>query len=87
MRRKGIIIVALVCVGAVVFVFAPIIYSPIQRPNQLAFLGSIPAYESPSCAVFGFGESHWVMNSVVGEGRWSYQMICPTYSGYELSGP
>lgn len=90
MRAKVVVLlIALTTTSTVVFVFAPIVYSPntsyagpIQNGVGLCAKGcSYPTYESPSCAVFGLG---WTYSdySIIANGRgymagpWSYQSGC-----------
>lgn len=66
--------ISLFIVVIAIFVLAPVLYSPIPRPDQFAFLGNIPDYESLSCAIFGVGYSYYSINSV---GGWTYELNCP----------
>jgi len=83
MRRRTIALVGIAIVAAVVlFVFAPIVYSPalVQCGGACANYGGhsyyIPAYESPSCALFGVGSGYSTSELVYGAGS-PYQMRCP----------
>ena len=88
MRRRtvAILIVLLVTVVAV-FVFPPVVYSPITldggafcvHPQCSTLLVSYePAYESPSCALFGVGTSYDNFLWSVGWGvASSYNVGCP----------
>ncbi len=74
MRRRSVaILTGLIVSSMAVFVFAPIVYSPIQiAGGPICFQsknGLCPesAYESASCAVFGAGMAY----------DWSYHVGCP----------
>ena len=92
MRAKRAAI-AVVCTTLGLFTLAPVVNSPIKRPDQLAFLGpDIPAYESLSCAIVGYGTSYWESNASMplSSGSmhvWSYALSCPTFAAYNKSNP
>lgn len=94
MRRRTVAtLIALLGTAMAVFVFAPIVYSPIHvlspcNPNvSTCNVGVEPffesAYESPSCAIFGVGvaTAGWVAGTgpVAGSEVWSgsYHIGCP----------
>ena len=85
--------IAVVCLTLGFFTLAPVVYSPIKRPDQLAFLGpGIPSYESLSCAIIGYGTSYWESNASVplSSGSmhvWTYVLSCPTFAAYNKSNP
>jgi len=64
MRRRYIaILMVMLALAIAVFVLAPVVYSPVEYvfpvpPGVHCLHGCtelVPAYESPSCAVFGVG--------------------------------
>ncbi|MGP8056980.1 MAG: hypothetical protein ACLP9K_05200 [Nitrososphaerales archaeon] len=86
MRRRTVaILTVLLATVIVVFVFAPVVYSPIKEVENCQTCASsisgrvLVAYESPSCAVFGVGTSvsYWTGTIF---GAWSYRIGCPPKS-------
>jgi len=88
MRRRTVaILIALLGAAIAVFVFVPVVYSPITvgegafcvQPHCSTLLVSYePAYESPSCAVFGVGTTYDNFLWSVGWGvASSYNVGCP----------
>ena len=82
--KKGLVVAAGVVVAAIAFfMFVPIAYSPIQTSkDQVAFLGSVPAYRSLSCLALGLGTGYWPTSysSGIAYGQWSYTIGCPPTS-------
>ncbi|MBI3858926.1 MAG: hypothetical protein HY296_01605 [Thaumarchaeota archaeon] len=70
--------VAVISIFAVAFFFiVPVVYTPTPPPNQLAFIGPVPNYQSISCVVLGLGSGLWRTYSFQSQGtsylEWSYQ--------------
>lgn len=82
MKHRTVAVVTILLVTATaVFVFAPLVYSPIKIIYRGGDWGqrrpSIWAYESPSCAVFGMGTE---LRVALGPG--SYYIGCPPKEVY-----
>ena len=80
----GAVVIVIALMAALVF-FVPLVSTKTTPSGQFASLGSLPAYESVSCAVLGFGTGYWQTNvsSVKGAGyvewsyEWSLHLSCP----------
>jgi hypothetical protein len=76
-HRAEVAIGAVVLASVAVFLFAPVVYSPVKVRSGTASDGIfyVSAYESPSCAIVGTGFSYEPPNLVFG--NLSYFYGCP----------
>jgi hypothetical protein len=84
MKWRAFAVVVGVATAVAVLMFAPVVYSPVELVYTEAPLLAthIPAYESPSCLLFGWGMTYKSTGPspiiVVNESRpWTYYFGCP----------
>jgi len=80
-RRFIAVVVAVAVVTAFLlfFIFVPVVPMTTHGSDQLAFL-RLPATESLSCVVFGYGTADWPTPPYTGMISQHYQIGCPPVS-------